>query len=68
MLQREWKIKEEKQEREKEQLLKNIESKAKKNEEKDHIQFVLIKHRKYQPKEVTHDDKVAALAKKLNAI
>lgn len=51
MLQKEWKIKEDREEREKEQLLKNIETKAKKNEEKDHIQFVLIKHKKYQPKE-----------------
>ena len=69
MLQRQWKIKEEKEEKEKEQLLKNIQTKAKKNEEKDHIQFVLIKHKKYHPREVViENEKVASLAKRLNAI
>jgi hypothetical protein len=51
MLQREWKVKEDKEQREKEQLLKSIETKAKKNDEKDHIQFLLIKHKKYLPKD-----------------
>jgi hypothetical protein len=44
-------VKEDKEQREKEQLLKTIEAKAKKNDEKDHIQFLLIKHKKYLPKE-----------------
>ena len=39
-------MKEAREEREKEALLRNIESKAKKNEEKDEIQLLFVRHKK----------------------
>jgi hypothetical protein len=49
-------------------LIKNIESKAKKNEERDEIQFLFVKPKKtfYQPKE--DNEKILSLTKKLNSI